>query len=129
METGLTVKNLQHHSWALMVQEQTRSGLSIREWCKQNDIAPKTFYYRRKQVRSELLQAASPVFAELIPPESESSSLSDGFRPQLTISIKDAVISIDQETPQCLLASVLEVMRHVKDAGHEPRFSVPYPEK
>lgn len=112
METGLTVKNLQHHSWALMVQEQTRSGLSIREWCKQNDIAPKTFYYRRKQVRSELLQAASPVFAELIPPESESSSLSDGFRPQLTISIKDAVIGIDQETPQCLLASVIEVMRH-----------------
>ena len=112
METGLTVKNLQHHSWALMVQEQTRSGLSIREWCKQNDIAPKTFYYRRKQVRSELLQAASPVFAALIPPESESSSLSDGFRPQLTISIKDAVIGIDQEMPQCLLASVLEVMRH-----------------
>ena len=95
-----------------MVSGADQSGLSIREWCKQNDIAPKTFYYRRKQVRSELLQAASPVLAEMIPPESESSSLSDRFRPQLTISIKDAVISIDQETPQCLLASVLEVMRH-----------------
>ena len=68
MDTGLTVKNLQHHSWALMVQEQTRSGLSVREWCEQNSIAPKTFYYRRRQVRSELLQAASPVFAELVPP-------------------------------------------------------------
>ena len=87
METGLTVKNLQHHSWALMIQEQSRSGLSIREWCKQNDIAPKTFYYRRKQVRSELLQAASPVFAELIPPEEDRISSADGFKPQLTISI------------------------------------------
>ena len=31
METCLTVKNLQHHSWALMVQEQSNSGLSIRD--------------------------------------------------------------------------------------------------
>ena len=69
METCLTVKNLQHHSWALMVQEQSNSGLSIRDWCSQNNISTKTFYYRRKQIRSELLQAASPVFAELVPPE------------------------------------------------------------
>ena len=79
METGLTVKNLQHHSWALMVQEQSRSGLSIRDWCSQNNISTKTFYYRRKQIRSELLQAASPVFAELVPPEGCSVSSSDGF--------------------------------------------------
>jgi hypothetical protein len=112
METGLTVKNLQHHSWAIMVQEQTRSGLSIRDWCSQNNISTKTFYYRRKQVRSEILQAASPVFAELIPPEGDRVSSADGFRPQLTISIKDAVIGVDQGTPQQLLASVLEVMRN-----------------
>ena len=114
METCLTVKNLHHHSWALMIQEQSRSGLSIRDWCSQNNISTKTFYYRRKQVRSELLQSASPVFAfaELVPPEGGSVSSSDGFRPQLTISIKDAVIGIDQGTPQHLLASVLEVVRN-----------------
>ena len=112
METGLTVKNLQHHSWAIMVQEQTRSGLSIRDWCSRNNISTKTFYYRRKQVRSELLQATSPVFAELTPPEGDRISSADGFRPQLTISIKDAVIGVDQETPQQLLASVLEVIRN-----------------
>ena len=112
METGLTVKNLQHHSWALMVQEQSRSGLSIRDWCSQNNISTKTFYYRRKLVRSELLQAASPVFAELVPPEGCGVSSSDGFRPQLTIIIKDAVIGIDEGTPQRLLASVLEVVRN-----------------
>ena len=112
METCLTVKNLHHHSWALMIQEQSRSGLSIRDWCSQNNIRTKTFYYRRKQVRSELLQAASPVFAELIPPEGDMVSSADGFRPQLTISIKDAVIGVDQGTPQQLLAYVLEVMRN-----------------
>ena len=112
METCLTVKNLHHHSWALMIQEQSKSGLSIRDWCSQNKISTKTFYYRRKLVRSELLQAASLVFAELIPPEGCSASSFDGFRPQLTISIKDAVIGIDQGTPQHLLASVLEVVRN-----------------
>ena len=112
METCLTVKNLQHHFWALMVQEQSNSGLSIRDWCSQNNISTKTFYYRHKQIRSELLQAASAVFAELVPPEGCRVSSSDGFRPQLTISIKDAVIGIDQGTPQHLLASVLEVVRN-----------------
>ena len=112
METCLTVKNLQHHSWALMVQEQSNSGLSIRDWCSQNNISTKTFYYRRKQIRSELLQEVSPVFAELVPPEEGSISSTDGFRPQLTISIKDAVIGIDEGTPQHLLASVLEVVRN-----------------
>ena len=43
METCLTIKNLQHHSWALMVQEQSNSGLSIRDWCSQNNISTKTF--------------------------------------------------------------------------------------
>lgn len=112
METGLAVKKLQHHSWALMVQEQSRSGLSIRDWCEQNSISTKTFYYRRKQIRSELLQAASPVFAELVPPEENNISSSDGFRPQLTISVKDTVIGIDQGTPQQLLMSVLEAVRN-----------------
>ena len=95
-----------------LFEQQSRSGLSIRDWCSQNNISTKTFYYRRKQIRAELLQAASPVFAELIPPETKNISASDEFRPQLTISIKDAVIGIDQGTPQHLLASVLEVVRN-----------------
>jgi hypothetical protein len=76
------------------------------------NISTKTFYYRRKQVRSELLQAASLVFAELIPPEEDRISSADGFKPQLTISINYAVIGVDQGTLQQLLASVLEVMRN-----------------
>ena len=112
METCLTVKKPAAPFLDTYVQEQSNSGLSIRDWCSQNNISTKTFYYRRKLVRSELLQAASLVFAELIPPEGCSASSFDGFRPQLTISIKDAVIGIDQGTPQHLLASVLEVVRN-----------------
>jgi len=34
METSLTVRHLHRQSWALMLQEQVFSGLSVREWYK-----------------------------------------------------------------------------------------------
>ncbi|BAK48497.1 hypothetical protein CXIVA_25290 [Clostridium sp. SY8519] len=41
MDTSLTVKTMRRQSWALMVQEQANSGLSVRDWCAQNDRSSK----------------------------------------------------------------------------------------
>jgi len=35
MDTSLTVRNMRRQSWALMLQEQSASGLSIKDWCEQ----------------------------------------------------------------------------------------------
>lgn len=43
MDTALTVRTMRRHSWALMIRKQADSGLSINEWCRQNDISPKLF--------------------------------------------------------------------------------------
>ncbi|MCI1654708.1 MAG: hypothetical protein LKI35_05235 [Lachnospiraceae bacterium] len=40
-----------------MVKEQANSGLSVRDWCAQNGIGTKAFYYRRRQVQAMLLDA------------------------------------------------------------------------
>ena len=70
MDTALTVKTLRQQSWQLMIKEQSRSGLSVRDWCALNDISTKTFYYRRKKVQAMFLEAAKQAtFEELIPPK------------------------------------------------------------
>ena len=38
--------------WAEMVQCRNESGLTVSEWCRQNGINPKTYYYRLKRVRN-----------------------------------------------------------------------------
>ena len=33
MDTSLTVRNMRRQSWALMLREQSASGLSVKDWC------------------------------------------------------------------------------------------------
>ena len=61
--------------WANQIRERTQSGMSVNEWSAVNGYSPKTYYYRLKRVREELLEAAGagnhpcpiekPVFAAL----------------------------------------------------------------
>lgn len=120
MDTALTVRTMRRHSWALMIRKQADSGLSINEWCRQNDISPKTFYYRRKQVQSMILDNAQEArFAEITPP-APSSSCSSGFSgasamafsPQLILSARGVLIGINEDTPKQLLANTLEILHH-----------------
>lgn len=121
MDTSLVVRNMRRQSWALMLKEQSASGLTVREWCRQNHLSVKSFYYRRRQVQEMILDATEePSFAELVLPEPEpsglkqesSGSVSSCFVPQLTISARDLMVGVTQETPRQLIADVLEVIRN-----------------
>lgn len=119
MDTSLTVKTMRRQSWGLMISEQANSGLTVREWCAQNGISTKTYYYRRRQVQAMLLDAAQESrFAEVVPPIQnpipERKLISDAalFKPQLVVSVGDMLIGIDQNTPKQLLADTLEILRH-----------------
>ena len=37
--------------WAEMVRECRSSGLTVKEWCIDNDVNIKTYYYRLKRIR------------------------------------------------------------------------------
>lgn len=114
MNTALIARDFQYQAWAVMVREQARSGLSVSDWCAQNNINKKSFYYRRKRLREEYLEENKLAFVPLQPP----SAGNDGemhpapFLPQLTVTMNDAVIGISQETPPQLLEEVLKVIRH-----------------
>ena len=90
----MSVQNTMHRiklqGWAQMIQDCQQSGLSIREWCKENGVSTKTYYYRRKRVREELLDTMEvgkelqlapmrpegPVFATFPMPQGKGAAVS-----------------------------------------------------
>jgi hypothetical protein len=49
-----------------------QSGLSVRSWCAQNGISPKTYYYRLRRVREECVEAAPTVVPLNVPKQGGS---------------------------------------------------------
>ena len=109
MGAELLVTKVQHRSWMTMVQQQSSSGLSVAEW-----ISTKTFYYRRKQLRAEILQSNTPVFAEVnsAEPALPGFEQSSDFRMQLTITLNGVTIGVSEGTSRQLLTDVLQVIRN-----------------
>ena len=87
-----TVRNIQTQVWAQQVWECQQSGLTVRQWCEENGIGIKTYYYRRKRVREELLdsmesgntkqlgeyspmQLGTPVFAAIPMPQRDGTAV------------------------------------------------------
>ena len=42
-------------NWQMMYSEYVNSGLTVKEWCENNNLSVKTFYYRLKKLRMETL--------------------------------------------------------------------------
>ena len=44
------------NQWSAMVREREDSGLSVKAFCKQAGIAPKTYYYRLRRLREAAIK-------------------------------------------------------------------------
>lgn len=49
--------------WKNLIDQQGRSGLSVKKWCQQNQIRPYSFYYWKDKLFPKQLQKTS--FTEL----------------------------------------------------------------
>lgn len=71
--------------WINMCKDQNESGLSIREWCRENNIGHAKFYYWQRVIREEALIKAGTLavtgqteFAEVKPSMAELKSNNQG---------------------------------------------------
>ena len=53
MDTQLVATQMRHRSWMEDYARQQESDLTVRQWCRENGILPKTFYYRLRVLREE----------------------------------------------------------------------------
>ena len=53
MDTQLVATQMRHRTWMEDYARQQESGLTVKQWCKENGIIPKAFYYRLRVLREE----------------------------------------------------------------------------
>ena len=57
------VKQMKLREWARQIEECESSGTSVSEWCEGNGVGYKNYFYRRRRVREELLDASESALA------------------------------------------------------------------
>jgi hypothetical protein len=75
-KTTMAIATVKHElrlsEWSSQIKAQQESGLSVRSWCAQNGISPKTYYYRLRRVREECVEAAPTVVPLNVPKQGGS---------------------------------------------------------
>ena len=56
---------VRHENWKRMYEDYQNSGMKVREWCSEQGISVKTFYYRLRVIREEMLK--NDVVHEIVP--------------------------------------------------------------
>ncbi len=65
-------KEMQLQEWSAQIKSQQASGLTIREWCKENGIKPNTYYNRLRKVREQYIENSQTVVPVSVPRSSEN---------------------------------------------------------
>ena len=115
MNTELSITQIRHQTWALQVQQQIKSGLTIPEWCAQNGVGLKAYQYRKRVVRREMLSAARPEFTEIpLRDASEPQGIPSGpsAGPAITVTVSGVTIGINAGAAKQLISDVIEVIRN-----------------
>ena len=56
-EIAIVKKQVQQAEWAERIQRCSESGLTVSEWCRENGINLKTYYYHLRKLRKEICVA------------------------------------------------------------------------
>lgn len=120
------------NQWASIIQAQASSHMNKTEWCRENGITVRTFYYWQRKLRNMILESSegpsqkqlpsapdAPTFCELSIPDPQKTDpiipLNDtpGNGSGLIVEIRDCRIIVGDSVSKDALASVIEVLRHV----------------
>lgn len=101
---------VKYAEWNAMVEACQSSGLTVRNWCQENFISYKTYYYRLRKLRtlfleeqnSETTSAIAPL--PVVPQQPTVSS-------NITIHIDGMSIDIPDGTSEDTIASLLRAVK------------------
>lgn len=119
------------NKWAILFSEQKESGLSVRQWCEQNNCSIHKYNYWKHLLKEEVSDRLLPDIAPLYTngqisasafstPVSKSSSedlnLSSTLRANRAIirfTVNGLSFEFDSPVPESFLCSLMKAVRHV----------------
>ena len=87
MNTQLATRQFRIKQWSEIIHARIESGQTIKEWCKQNNVSEKSYYYWLNKLKTVAVEEADSSFFEV--PAMQASSRTDHdntFSPELNFS-------------------------------------------
>ena len=119
------------NDWISKVAEQKASGLSVTEWCLQNNLSKYKFFYWKRQLKDELVTQALPDIVPLPLPTAQLPEVNTTFAtapiPDCTtrascttfatgscarIYINGMTIEFDASASANIISNVIKAVRH-----------------
>ncbi len=97
-------------NWTARIAACRGSGMTVREWCRENGLSEKTYYYWQRRLFDTLSQqreADRPAFAEITPPTIKR--LDSGVA--VTVRISGAEADIHVGADAVTVETVLRVLK------------------
>ena len=102
------------NQWSAIVQEREDSGLSVKAFCKETGIAPKTYYYRLRRLREAAIKrtqlgtvqptTSQPELLQYTPP---TGYICDPTTQSIVIRTSSTTVEIPMNTnPEVVAAAV-----------------------
>ena len=100
-EIALVKKQVIEDEWAERIRQCRESSLTVAEWCRENGINLKTYYYHLRKIRKEICeQIPVPVMTV---PEMNSS---------VKVQIGDITAEIPEGIGEQMMTSLIRAMRN-----------------
>lgn len=103
--------------WLPIIKECRSSGMKIKDWCEQNNINQKRFYYWQQKLRQAATESLpvptkQPTFVE-IPSllEPIKDQVLSTFTPSMVLKIDNVSLELSSTIDPNLLATVLKVLK------------------
>ena len=93
-------QEVQLRDWSAQIEAQQASGLTVQQWCAENGINLKTYYYRLKKVREQFLDSSPSIVPLNVPQQNADIRIEKNG---LQISLP---VSISPDTPLALVRSL-----------------------
>ena len=101
--------------WEQRINERAKSGMSVSEWCKNNEISKNKFHYWNHKISKKQNRDNEMAFAEITPIFSNdeeaipNSDKSNDFR----ISFKNIQVTVPSNFNQASLAGLMKVLQEL----------------
>ncbi len=115
-EVQKVVQDVRLQEWISLIQDQKASGLSVRTWCRENDIGQGKYYYWLNKLRKAAIEQFPEELNEttfvpleipsVVPTANSINSTSD-----ITIRKGEISIEFSGDTPLSTITAILEVIQ------------------
>ena len=84
--------------WSAQIEAQQASGLTVQQWCMENGIKPKTYYYHLRKVREQFLDSSPAIVPLNVPQQSADIRIEkNGVQISLPVNIApDTLLALVQ---------------------------------